>query len=184
MKMLPLYTLAATLAFAPMAYAQGTTVATVNIQQVMGNSKAGKSVHDQLEKKQKDFQAEIAKKEEQLQKEDQELAKQQGVLAKAAFEEKVRAFRSKATDVQKEVQSKKALLDGAFERALAEIQKAVNEVIVDLAKEKGFAVAIPTSQILYGDPKLDVSEEVLKRLDDKLPKVEVKFDAPKKAEKK
>lgn len=150
-------------------------VAVVNIQQVMKDSTAAKSVREQLEAKQKSFQAEITKKEESLQKEDQELAKQQKVLSKEAFADKAKAFRAKATEVQKEVQSKKALLDSAFEKSLSDIQKAVNEVIAEMAKEKGFKLAVPTSQILYSDSDMDISAEVLSRLNKKLPKVDVKF---------
>jgi outer membrane protein len=172
--------MAAALALAPAAYAQDAKppIAVVNIQQIMQDSTAAKSVREALESKQKAFQAEITKKEESLQKEDQELGKQRSVLSKEAFEEKVKAFRAKATDVQKEVQSKKAMLDGAFERALGDIQKIVTEIISEIAKEKGFTAAIPTSQLLYADAKLDITAEVLDKLNKKLPKLEVKFEAP------
>lgn len=177
-----IYILAAALvmAYSPTVLAEDAkpAIAVVNIQQVMKDSTAAKSVREQLESKQKSFQADITKKEESLKKEDQELAKQKNVLSKDAFEEKARAFRNKATEVQKEVQSKKALLDNAFERALSDIQKATTDIISDLSKEKGFVVALPTSQILYGDTKLDISEEVLTRLNKKLPKLDVKFEAP------
>lgn len=156
--------------------AAANTVVIVNIQEVMREATAAKTVREQLENKQKEFQSEIGKKEEALQKEDQELGKKRSVLSKAAFDEKALAFRKKATDVQKEVQSKKATLDAAFEHALNDIQKVVTDVITDLSKEKGFSVALPTSQILYGDPKLDISDEVLKRLNAKLPKLDVKFE--------
>lgn len=163
------------------SFAQATkpTIAVVNIQAVMKDSTAAKSIREQLESKQKAFQAEITKKEEALQKEDQELAKQKSVLSKEAFEEKARAFRARATDVQKEVQSKKALLDSAFERSLNDIQKGVNDIIAAMAKEKGFTVALPTSQILYSDSSLDISKDVLEQLNKKLPKVDVSFDAKK-----
>jgi outer membrane protein len=152
-------------------------IAVVNIQQVMKDSTAAKSVREQLESKQKSFQGDITKKEESLQKEDQELAKQKAVLSKEAFEEKARAFRTKATEVQKEVQSKKALLDNAFERSLNEIQKVVTDIIADISKEKGFVVALPTSQILYADKGLDISAEVLEQLNKRLPKLDVKFES-------
>lgn len=154
------------------------TVAVVNIQGIMRDSSAAKSVREQLEQKQKAYQAEISKKEEALQKEDQELAKQRGVLAKEAFEEKVKAFRAKATDTQREVATKKAMLDNALERSLADIQKATTDIIAELAKEKNFNLAIPTSQLLYADSGMDISAEVLKRLNEKLPSVSVKFEAP------
>lgn len=184
MKRLPLLALVAMTSFAAPAMADDAAaakpaIAVVNIQQIMKDSSAAQSVREQLESKQKAFQAEITKKEESLQKEDQELAKQQKVLSKDAFAEKAKAFRAKATDMQKEVQAKKALLDGAFESSLNDIQKAVNEIIAGLAKEKGFVIAVPTSQILYNDDKLDISKEVLDRLNKKLPKLDVKFEAKK-----
>lgn len=176
---LALLVAASFLAYAPMASAaEGTTIAVVNIQQIMRESTAAKSVREQLESKQKSFQSEISKKEEGLQKDEQALAKQRGVLAKDAFEKKVAEFRKRATEVQKEVQSKKSLLDSSFERALGEIQKSVTEVIADLSKEKGFQVAVPTSQILYADSKLDITPDVMSALNKKLSKVEVKFEAP------
>lgn len=156
-----------------------STIAVVNIQEIMKESTAAKSVREQLESKQKDFQAEITKKEESLKKEDQELAKQKSVLSKEAFEKKATEFRKKASEMQKEVQSKKSLLDAGFENALGDIQKAVNEVIAELAKEKGFTLAIPSSQILYSDSQMDISKEVLDRLNKKLPKIAVKFEAKK-----
>lgn len=169
---------AAALAFAPAAKAAdpASAISVINIQQIMRDSTAAQNVRAQLESKQKTFQNEIAKKEEQLKKEDQELGKQRNVLSKSAFEQKVTKFRAKATEVQKEVQSKKALLDNAFERALNEIQKVVTDIIAEIAKEKGFMVTIPTSQILYSDAKLDITGEVLNRLNQKLPKLDVKFD--------
>lgn len=177
-----IYTLltTATLAFAQPVFAEDSKqpIAVVNIQQVMKDSTAAKTVREQLESKQKSFQADITKKEEALQKEDKELGKQKTVLKKEAFEEKARAFRTKATDMQKDVQSKKALLDSAFERSLNDIQKVVTEIISDISKEKGFVIAVPTSQILYADTKLDISTEVLERLNKKLPKLDVKFEAP------
>lgn len=165
------------LAYAPAGMAaDANTIAVVNIQQIMKEATAAKSVREQLESKQKAFQSEISKKEESVQKEDQALAKQRGVLAKDAYEKKVAEFKKKVTDVQKEVQGKKAQLDGGFERALGDIQKVVTEIITEMAKEKGFVVAIPTSQILYSDAKLDITAEVLSALNKKLPKVDVKFE--------
>jgi outer membrane protein len=189
MKRIFIYALtAAMLAGAPAYAADSNTIAVVNIQQIMRESSVTKSVHEQLENKYKAFQADISKREEQLQKEDQELGKQKGVLAKEAFEAKAVDFRKKVTEAQKEAQSKKAVLDSASARSWEEIQKTVLAIIADLAKEKGFMVALstesPASQVLYADSSLDISAEVLKRLNAKLPKLDVKFEAPAKPAKK
>jgi len=151
--------------------------AVINIQQIMRDSTAAQNVREQLEEKSKSFQSEITKKQEQLQKEKQDLSEKRSVLSKSAFDEKAATFEKKVTGAQKEAQSKKALLDNAFERAINQIQKAVTDIIADMAKDKGFAVAIPSSQILHYDSKLDITADVLKRLNEKLPKLDVKFDS-------
>lgn len=156
-----------------------TRIAVVNIQGIMRDSTAAKSAREQLEGKQKAYQSEIAKKEEALQKEDQELAKQRTTLKPEEFEKKVKAFREKASATQKDVATKKATLDNAFEGAIGQIQKTVTDIINELAKEKGFVAAFPTSQMLFAEPGLDISSEVLSRLNQRLPKVDVKFEAPK-----
>lgn len=176
-----IYTLlaATTLAFTQPVFAEDKQpIAVVNIQFVMKDSTAAKSVREQLENKQKTYQAEIEKKQDSIKKEEQELLNKKSVLAKDAFEEKARVFKSKVAGLQKDAQSKKNLLDSAFERSLNDIQKVVTEIISDISKEKGFVIAVPTSQILFADTKLDISSEVLERLNKKLPKLDVKFDAP------
>ena len=184
MKLSSLYAIVASavIAYSPAAMAAdapANTIAIVNIQQIMHESTAAKSVRDALESKQKSYQTELSKKDDELRKEEQALSKQKGVLSKDAFEKKANDFRKKATDIQKEVQSKKAALDGGFERALAEIQKVVTDIIADMAKEKGFVVALPTSQVLYFDNKLDITNDVLAALNKKLTKLDVKFEEPK-----
>lgn len=189
MKLPSLFAFAAAAVFAltPAAHAEDAKapIAVVNIQMIMKEASVAKQVREELDKKQKSFQAELTKKDESLQKEDQELGKQKGVLSKEAFEEKTRAFRKKVTDVQKEVQTKKATLDNAYAQAISEIQKAVFSIVADMAKEKGFVLAIPMEappswQVLYADEKLDISKDVLDRLNKKLSKIDVKFEAPKK----
>ncbi len=181
MKTPRLYLLAsvAALAFSAPAFAEGTSIATVNYQMLMSSSSAAKSAHEQIDSKSKSMQSEISKKAEQFQKDSQELEKQRSVMAKDAFEEKKRAFAEKVTSAQKEVQSKRAILDSASEHAGNELHKTISEIVTEMAKEKGFTLVIPSSQILYGDSKLDITNEVMEKLNKKLPKVDIKFEAKK-----
>jgi Skp family chaperone for outer membrane proteins len=153
------------------------SIAIVNIQEIMKDSTAAKSIKDQLEAKQKTFQAEMSKKSEALQKEEQDLGKQRSVLSPDAWDKKANAFKAKAADAQKEVQSKRAELDNAFSSALNEIQKTVFDIVSGIAKDKGYSVVLPTSQLLYADSSLDITKTVLTKLNSTLPKVTVNFKA-------
>lgn len=168
---------------APAAFAaDAPAIAVVNVQKVMGESTAVKTLREQLENKYKSYQSEINKKKEPLQKEGQELVKKQGVLSKDAYKDKAKALDKKMTEVQQEAESKKAILNNASAKSSQEVQKAVAAIVNDIAKEKGLMLVVstetPTSQVLYADAKIDISDEVVKRLNDKLPKIDVKFEAP------
>lgn len=152
-------------------------IVVINIQQIMKDSAAAKSARDQITQRQKAFLAENSKKESELQKEDQELGKQRTVLSPDAFEQKLRDFREKVTNAQKEMSDKKRQLDHAYNTAVSEMQKTVVDIVGDLAKEKGFKVAIPTSELLYAESSMDITAEVLDRLNKKLPSMTVDFNA-------
>lgn len=162
-----------TLAAAP-ALAE-TSIGVVNIAKIMQDSKAASSVRNQLQAKQKSFQTELDTKEKALLAEDQDLVKQKDKVEKDAFEKKVKAFREKAASAQREVQEKKAQLDKSFSASLEEIQKTVQDIVKQVASEKKMTLVLSNAQVLYGDSSLDITEEVLKRLDAKLPNVAVKF---------
>lgn len=162
-------------AVSPLASARAETVAIVNIQKIMRESLAAKSASDQLKAKQEQFANDIKGKEAALKKEDEELAKQRSVLAPDAFEQKVHTFREKAAGIQRDVQGKQVQLNKAYNSALGEMQKTIVEIIAGMASEKGFKVAIPSNQALYADPSLDITDEVLKRLNSKLTKITINF---------
>ena len=163
-------TLAATPALAE------SNVGVVNVGKIMQSSKAATSVRTQLQAKQKSFQADLDAKEKSLFAEDQALAKlSKETTDKAGFEKKVKDFRAKAATEQRAIQTKKVQLDKAFASALDDIQKNMNDIVKQVATEKKLNVVIASSQVLYADTTLDITDEVLSRLDSKLPSVTVKF---------
>lgn len=159
----------------PLAAQAEGAIAVLNIQEIMRESLAAKSVKETLEGQQKSFQAEMSKKEQDLQKKEKDLSQQKSVLSPEEFEKRVKDFRTQATSAQKEVQAKKAKLDKAFADALGEIQKAVVDIVGEQAKAKKLDAVFPTSQLLFAAPSLDITADVLAQLNKRLPKVQVKF---------
>ncbi|OYW14066.1 MAG: hypothetical protein B7X02_00875 [Rhodospirillales bacterium 12-54-5] len=152
-----------------------SALGVVNVQKIMHDSKAAADVSSQLQAKQKSFQGELDAKEKSLLAEDQSLSKARSTMAKDAFEQKVKDFRSKTADAQREVQVKKAQLDKAYTGALEKIQTTVSDIVKDIASEKKLSLVVTSGQVLYADPSLDITDDVLKRLDSKLPNVKVNF---------
>ena len=150
-------------------------VGVVNIQKIMRESKAASSVREQLKNKQKTFQSELDAKEKSLQQEDQELAKQRANLSQEAFNQKVESFRQKAMSARQEIQNKRAQLDKGFSGALSQIQETTLTIIKEVSTEKSLKLVLSSSQVLYSDDAMDITGEVLNRLNSKLPNVSVSF---------
>ncbi len=150
-------------------------VAVINIQKILSEASAAKDLQAQLEKKRVEYQGQIKAKEEKLKKEEAELVKQKNVLTKEAFEQKQKDFVNEINDVRKDVQDKRVKLDSAYKQALGTINNSMQDIINDLAAEKGFNLAFPASGLIYAPKEFDITDEVLKKLNEKLPKVSLKF---------
>lgn len=174
-RVLSIVAVAGCMAFAASSYADN--IAYVNTQEIMHESVAAKSMKEQLDAKQKLFQSEVSKKEDALRKEEQDLSKQRSVLAPEAFEKKAKDFKSRANAAQKEAQAKGYELEAATSSSLNEIQKVVFDIVSKIAKDKGYSAVLPNTALLYADSKLDITKEVLEKLNSALPKVTVKFKA-------
>lgn len=156
--------------------AVASDIAVVDYARVLKESSAAKSASDQLDARKKQYQSQISTEETALQKEEQELAKQQSILAQDAFKERVKQFREKAAKTQMEVRQKRIVLRKAGDAALGEILRKVTTIIGQMAKEKGFKVAAPAATLLYADPSLDITSELISRLNKEMPSVTVKFE--------
>lgn len=153
-----------------------TAIGIVNFAKISQDSKAANSVRTQIQAKQKALQAEVSDKAKALHDEDQALVKQKDTATdKAAFQKKVADFQAKAAAQEREVQNKKVALDKSYAAALEEIQKALQDVVKQVAADKKLNLVLNNGTVLYSDASYDITDEVLKRLDAKLPNVSVKF---------
>lgn len=166
--------LAFALAVAPAA-AFAQEIVTINIQSILGDSAAAKSAKTQIDSKRKQYQDELKKIEDKLRKEDQTLAEQRSLLSPDALEKKKREFAQQVTEAQKEVQEKRERLGEAYNDAVGDIQEAVMKIVADMAKQRGFKVVIPTNNLVYATPDLDITQEVLTQLNKDLPSVSIDF---------
>lgn len=159
-----------------------TKIGVVDIQKIMRESLAAKDLQEQLEKRKNEFQSEVTKQEQQLQKEDKSLAEERGVLSADAFEKKRNAFKTKVDDTQRKINSRKVKLETGYANAINQIQNKVLGIVESIAKEKSLNLVMPFSETLYADSAMNISEEVLKKLDKELPKISL--SVPEKEDKK
>lgn len=147
--------------------------ATLNVQRILRDAKAVKSIRKQIATFGVAFEGEIEKEREKLRKSNQELSRQRTILAPEVFAEKRREFEQRVVEVQRIVQKRQRDLDKSRADALKKVNKTYVKIIDKMAKKRNLIMIIRKVQTAYASPKLDITNEVLEILDKKQPTVTV-----------
>lgn len=165
----------------PQAAAQNAgkapVIALINYSSILQNSKAGKSVTDQVVKRRETYLAEIKKVQTELEQEAKELEQQQSVLAQDVFEGKVKEFRRKQLQAKQTENGYRRALDQMQANGLRAIEESLDNILQAIAEERGIDIVMkagtPNSLILKARKELFITDDVIKALDAKLPNVKI-----------
>ncbi|MFP6730928.1 MAG: OmpH family outer membrane protein [Alphaproteobacteria bacterium] len=164
------------LAYTAAATAQAlpeSRIAIIDYQHIQKNSTAMLGIQKQIEQRRLFYQEEISIQEQQLRATDQELVNQRSVLSADAFAIKRREFETKVAQVQRQVQDRKRELDEAFEHGMNQVQLVVKEIIADLSRQKKFNLVLSRQQIIFSENSLNISEDIVTLLNERLPQVQI-----------
>jgi outer membrane protein len=152
---------------------EAPTIMVVDVQKILQEAAASKGIQKAVETQRDTYQKEIAALEDKLRTAEQELRKQQTVLSADALAPRRRDFEKQVADVQRTVQSRKRALDSALNDSMGQVQKAMVEIIAEMARDKGANIVLARHQFVLVEAQLDVTDAVMDRLNKKLPKVAV-----------
>lgn len=151
-----------------------TVAAVIDYQRILLDSAASKSIAEQMELRRKSFQDEIGKEEQRLHEAKKALGKQRSVLSDDAFETKQEEFEAEYAGVRELAADRRKQLEEASAEAINEVKGALIEIVTSIAEERGFNLVLPSSQVLFFSRQIDLTEEVLAKLDARLSQVAVR----------
>ena len=153
-------------------------IAVLDLQRVLRDAVSVKDVNKQLATFREKFEATIKAERTALKEADQELGRQRQILSPEAFADERRKFEQKVRAAQLRADQRIRELEKVRNDAMLAVQRSLNGVVAGLAREKGFAMVIRSSQTVVVDSTLDLTNEVLARLDKELPTVKVAEPKP------
>lgn len=151
-------------------------IAVVDIDKIVQESTAIASIQKRVEKQKSEYESEIEKKQKELTAEQKKIEDKRDILSKDAFEKEAKNFEKKADGLKTYTDKKQNSLKKAWTDGMGKVNDKVRSITAEIAKEKGIQVVIQSSQTLYHEDDLDITAEVLKALNNKMPKVELKFE--------
>lgn len=175
---LGLAVLAVNLAFAVPAVAEPATtklptatVMVVDVQAALQQSSAAKALRAQRDQYLQALQAELEKNRAALKETENELVKQKSAMAPEAWQQKARSFEQQVFEFNQRFQRNNQAVDKSFRAGMSELSDALAQVSEELAGELGANLVLPKSQIFLHDSRMEVTQQVIERLNKKYPSV-------------
>ena len=137
-------------------------VLIVDLPQVLHDSAAGKGVQATVTKRSQEFSRQVAREEDDLQKMRGDLERQRTVMAPKAFDAKAKAFQQHYQALDRDVQTKRQLLQRAYNEAMLKVEKAALDIIAQLAKERGANLVLAKQATILQAKGSDVTAEVVR----------------------
>ena len=154
------------------ALSQSSSIGVIDIQKVLRSSVAARSIRPQMKKLKAHFQKIFKNSEAELLKAKQDLERERVILPEG-FVERRKAFARRVNDTKRRVQTVNRELDRALANAMRQVHKNLREITKDFAEERSLHFVVPKRVIIFYEQRFDITQEVSRRLNKKLPNVRV-----------
>ena len=149
-------------------FADDLRIGTVSLTYIARNSKTARAAIAEVESFERKKVVEVESKAGELQKQQAELQQQSGSMSPRAVADLRRAFDKSRLEFERLQQDARAEIDAMQSKFDAEFRVKLAPIIDEISKEKGlyFVFGIEqTSMLAWSSPAVDISDEVVKRLD-------------------
>lgn len=145
-----------------------SAIGVIDLQRIMAEVTVGATIQAEHDKYLQKYQADAQAEERALQQEAQKVLGGERDQKSEAFQKKRQDFERKVNAFQAKVSVLRRNLDRAMSQAQGEIYKVIIQKAEDIATERGLNLIVYKHQTLLFDPRMEISEEVLKRVNETL----------------
>ena len=154
-------------------------IAVIDFRGVLSQSDAARGIREDVDARRAQYRDQFAALEKEMLQAQNALQQKRDILSREAFEEQAKELQERARAAQQDAQAYNRELKTAFDTAMDSVQSALVEVVAELAREEKIGVVLFRTSIVIAVKQLEISEDALERLNEKLPRVEVRFaDVP------
>ena len=146
-------------------------LAIIDVQRVMRESTAVKSLSRDIEERKGRYQGELRKKEETLRKADRELTRQRSILSAEAYAQKRGELERKVATLQRAARKRKRGLDQLFAHGMGKVQNELAKIAKEIAEERGLDLILFKTTVVIVKPEFEITKEAVNRLNTRLPEV-------------
>ena len=159
--------LLATTTLAAAARAQPLKLAYVDVQRAIQETEEGKAARNRLKSEFDQRRSQIDKKSVDLEKMQQEYEKQAPVLSDDAKRKKQEDFQKALIEARKSAGDLQEDMNRQEQQAMSNILQRLQQVVAEIAERESLNFVMDKGTILYAPPAADITNEVVRRYNDK-----------------
>ena len=159
--------------FSKISLSHEKTIVYIDLNKIMNNSIAGKSITSQLENNHKKNISKFKNIEEELKKEEAEIISQKNVITKEEFEKKIIDLRDKANKFRKERNDNINNLNNQRLEATSKMITLLKPILSEFSDKNSISLIIDKKNIIIGKSLLDITDDILKIVDEKIGKIQL-----------
>ena len=159
--------------FSKISLSHEKTIVYIDLNKIMNNSIAGKSITSQLENNHKKNISKFKNIEEELKKEEAEIISQKNVITKEEFEKKIIDLRDKANKFRKERNNNINNLNNQRLEATSKMITLVRPILSEFSDKNSISLIIDKKNIIIGKTLLDITDDILIIIDEKIGKIKL-----------
>ena len=155
------------LSFITFSYSQDQIV-YLDLDKVVSNTKAGKSILIKLEKSKKNALLNFEKKEADLKKIEEEIKSQKNILSENEFKKKLFEFRKEVNNFR---QSRQNVINDFNQKKKIEFEeffKKITPIIESYVAEKNIDILLDKKNIFIASKEKNITQEIIKIIDSKI----------------
>ena len=146
----------------------------IDIEKIMTMSKAGKSINKQLEKLHSKNIKKYKEIENTLKQDEVKITSQKNILDKNEYKKKIIELKKRAREYRNERKEDLTSLNKKREEATNKLLNTINPILIDYSNNNSISMILQKKNIIIGKSELDITEEILKLVDSKISKINLK----------
>ena len=142
---------------------------------VLRDSAAARGMRQSVNDRRSTFQAAIESKRVILKGEEEQLRQQKSLLSPEGISKKQRLLEQKYSVLRQKREEYTKLLNEEVNRARIKLRKVMLSILTEVMKQKGADISMERGAVLVFDEQLNVTEEVLKALDENFSEIKIEL---------
>jgi Skp family chaperone for outer membrane proteins len=157
------FTIVTSFSFVSKSFAE-TKIAVVDVQRLLGDSNAAKSIQEQLIDQKKLFDKDLDKVKSKLENLEKDIISRKDSLSEEQLLKEKQKFEAELLEANKKVQKRGNELEQAASVATLKLRAAIVKIVAEISDAENYTMVVTKQNVILAEKELDITEKVMDKL--------------------